>query len=178
MPNSQEERLVELIGPERIAQRLREVAGQINSHLSGQRVIAVCVLKGAVIFFADLVRLLQIKELQLDFIGLSSYGAGQVSSGQITITRWLSCDVTGAWILLVEDIVDSGRSMSELLAKLAQLPVAGVSLCTLIDKQGRRECAINIDYSCFQLNSGFLVGYGLDCAEKYRQLPGIYELTH
>ena len=119
---------------------------------------------------------MHIKDLQLDFIGLSSYGQSMESSGAVTATRWLSADVTGAWILVVEDIVDTGQSMAKLMAKLADLPVAGVCLCALIDKRDRRQCAVSIDYSCFQLQDGFIVGYGLDYAERYRQLPGIYEL--
>ncbi|MBO4335795.1 MAG: hypoxanthine phosphoribosyltransferase [Desulfovibrio sp.] len=176
MPNSQD-KLVELFSPACIASRLAALAEQINADLAGKRVVAVCVLKGAVFFFSDLVRQLHIKDLQLDFIGLSSYGNGQVSSGQITTTRWLSLDVTGAWVLVVEDIVDTGRSMSRLISQLRTLPIAGLSLCALIDKHERRECALTLDYSCFQVNAGFLVGYGLDYAEKFRHLPGIYELT-
>ena len=164
--NDSGEQLVELYGPERIARRLQEVADQLNARFANERVVAVCVLKGATIFFADLVRLLHIKDLQLDFIGLSSYGQSMESSGAVTTTRWLSADVTGAWILVVEDIVDTGQSMAKLMAKLADL----------IDKQDRRQCAVSIDYSCFQLQDGFIVGYGLDYAERYRQLPGIYEL--
>lgn len=174
--NASGEQLVELYGPERIARRLQEVADQLNARFANERVVAVCVLKGATIFFADLVRLLHIKDLQLDFIGLSSYGQSMESSGAVTTTRWLSADVTGAWILIVEDIVDTGQSMAKLMAKLADLPVAGVCLCALIDKRDRRQCAVSIDYSCFQLQDGFIVGYGLDYAERYRQLPGIYEL--
>ena len=176
MPNSQD-RLVELFSPASIASRLHEVAGQINADLADRPVVAVCVLKGAFLFFSDLVRQLHFKDLRLDFIGLSSYGNGQVSSGQISTTRWLSLDVTGAWLLIVEDIVDTGRSMSRLVRQLRTLPIAGFSLCALIDKHERRECTVVLDYSCFQINAGFLVGYGLDYAEKFRHLPGIYELT-
>ena len=168
--------LREIYSPEQIQERVRTIANDLNARFYGDRVVAVCVLRGAFVFFSDLVRLLQMPDLELDFVGLSSYGSKQSSKGTVDVTRWLSLDVTGAHVLVVEDIVDTGRSMRTLLDKLGTLSLKSCTLCTLVDKSERRECAVPIDYSCFQMASGFLVGYGLDFAQKYRHLPGIYEV--
>ncbi|MBQ7606482.1 MAG: hypoxanthine phosphoribosyltransferase [Desulfovibrionaceae bacterium] len=162
--------------PEEIEARVSILAQELNSKLANERVVAVCVLRGAVLFFADLVRKLSIPNLVFDFCTLSSYGDKDVSSGEVSVRTWLSQDISDAHVLIVEDIVDTGRSMQTFLARLALCPQKGITLCALLDKSESRVCAVPIDYACFQVKAGFYVGYGLDFAQRYRHLPGIYTL--
>ena len=169
--------LTELYAPHEIQARVRDVADRLIARFRNERLRAVCVLRGAFMFFTDLVRFLQPLDVSVDFIGLSSYGDCRTSSGQVDVTGWFSLDVEDVNLLIVEDIVDSGRSMQMLMQKLKGLPLKSCTLCTLIDKKVNRCCEVNVDYACFSVDAGFLVGYGLDYAQKYRHLPGIFELT-
>lgn len=170
-------RLECVIGPERLAARVRELAQEIDAFYAGEPVVAVCVLKGACLFFSDLVRAMRPDELELDFVRLSSYGMDTTSSRRIRFSKDVEADIAGRHVLVVEDIVDSGHSMRFLLDQFAARAPRSLRLAALVDKRERREAGVRVDFAGFTVSSGFLVGYGLDYAERYRALPGIYELV-
>ena len=165
-----------LFSEEDIAARVAELGEEISAAYTGEPLVAVCVLKGAVHFFSDLTRAISREDLEMDFIRISSYGTGTVSSRQIKLTKDLECDVRGKHVLVVEDVVDSGHSLRFLLDLLADRGARSVRIATLVNKTERREVDIPVAFSGFMLDSGFIVGYGLDHAERYRALPSIYEL--
>lgn len=165
-----------LFSAEDIAARVAELGEEISAAYTGEPLVAVCVLKGAVHFFSDLTRAISREDLEMDFIRISSYGTGTVSSRQIKLTKDLECDVRGKHVLVVEDVVDSGHSLRFLLDLLADRGARSVRIATLVNKTERREVDIPVTFSGFMLDSGFIVGYGLDHAERYRALPSIYEL--
>ena len=158
-----------------IATRVSEIAKDINTTYAGQGLVVICVLKGAVMFFTDLVRQLNLN-LELDFVRLSSYGNCMHSCKAICITKDVEISLQGKHVLLVEDMLDSGLSMDFLFKHLEACGAASLRLAVLIDKQERRETTISAEFTGFTLDKGFVVGYGLDFAEQYRQLPGIYEI--
>ena len=160
---------------EEIGRQVRLLANQISEDYKGKEVVLIGVLKGAFIFLADLVRQLTIP-VQLDFIRVASYGSGTESSGKIRITTDVELDLKGLDVLIVEDIVDSGLTTAFLKEHLASKKPRSVKICTLLDKRERRAVSITLEYVGLQLDKGFVVGYGLDCNEANRQLPGIYEL--
>ena len=157
---------------EELAQRVTELAEAINRDYEGKKLILISVLRGSFIFRADLAR--QIKHpCLIDFMSVSSYGKGTSSSGQVQITKDLSEDISGLDVIVVEDILDSGNTLSYLLRLLEQRHPASIRLCTLLDKPERRVKPITADYAGFAIPDAFVVGYGLDYAEKYRNLPYI-----
>ncbi len=157
---------------EELAQRVTELAEAINRDYEGKKLILISVLRGSFIFMADLAR--QIKHpCLIDFMSVSSYGKGTSSSGQVQITKDLSEDISGLDVIVVEDILDSGNTLSYLLRLLEQRHPASIRLCTLLDKPDRRVKPITADYAGFAIPDAFVVGYGLDYAEKYRNLPYI-----
>ena len=160
---------------EEIGRQVRLLANQISEDYEGKEVVLIGVLKGAFIFLADLVRQLTIP-VQLDFIRVASYGSGTESSGKIRITTDVELDLKGLDVLIVEDIVDSGLTTAFLKEHLTSKKPRSVKICTLLDKRERRAVSITLEYVGLQLDKGFVVGYGLDCNEANRQLPGIYEL--
>jgi hypoxanthine phosphoribosyltransferase len=137
--------------------------------------VLIGVLRGAVVFVADLIRALQVS-VTVDFVGLSSYGARAESSGTVAITTPLQVPIEGRDVLVVEDILDTGRSMSALLGYLRARSPRSIRLCALLDKQARRVETIAADYVGFVIPDGFVVGYGIDYADRYRQLPAIYRV--
>lgn len=165
-----------LFSAEDIAARVAEMGEEISAAYTGEPLVAVCVLKGAVHFFSDLTRAISREDMELDFVRLSSYGLGTVSSREVKLTKDLECDVRGKHVLLVEDVVDSGHSLRFLLDLLAGRGARSVRVATLVNKTERREVEIPVAFAGFSLDSGFIVGYGLDHAERYRSLPSIYEL--
>ncbi|WP_297228040.1 hypoxanthine phosphoribosyltransferase [uncultured Desulfovibrio sp.] len=165
-----------LFSAEDIAARVAELGEEISAAYTGEPLVAVCVLKGAVHFFSDLTRAIRREDLEMDFIRISSYGMGTETSRQIRLTKDLECDVRGKHVLVVEDVVDSGHSLRFLLDLLADRGARSVRIATLVNKTERREVDIPVAFSGFMLDSGFIVGYGLDHAERYRALPSIYEL--
>jgi hypoxanthine phosphoribosyltransferase len=171
--NSIEKRL--LFTKADIARRVQRLANQISEDYEGREVAVVGVLKGAFIFLADLVRALTIPT-KLDFVRLSSYGASTKSSGKIRIIADVEVDLQGLDVLIVEDIVDSGLTTAFLREHLLTKKPHSLKICTLLDKLERRSTEIPLDYVGFNLDKGFVVGYGLDCNEAHRQLPDIYEL--
>ena len=171
--NKHEKRVV--FTAEKIARQVQQLANRISQDYEGKEVVLIGVLKGAFIFLADLVRQLTIP-VQLDFIRVASYGPGTASSGKIRITTDVELDLQGRDVLIVEDIVDSGLTTAFLKKHLASKKPRSVKICTLLDKRERRTVSIPLEYVGLQLEKGFVVGYGLDCNEGNRQLPGIYEL--
>lgn len=170
-------KLVSVFSPEQIAERVRAMAGEIDARYGDEPLVAICVLKGACIFFSDLVRYLHNKNLELDFIRLASYGMGTTSTGRVVLSKDVDNDIHDKHVLLVEDIVDSGRSMRFVLDAFAARGPRSLRLAALVNKTGRRDTEVAVDFAGFSVESGFLVGYGLDYAEHYRGLPGICEIV-
>jgi len=167
--------LVPVFTRKEIEEKVTELARRISEDYQDKPVILIGVLKGAFIFLADLARNLRISA-QIDFIGASSYGSSTSSSGNIRITKEVGVDVKDRHILIVEDIVDTGLTLSHLMDYFKSFGPASVGYCALINKQERREVQIGHGYTCFSVTEGFLVGYGLDYDEQYRNLPAIYHL--
>jgi len=158
-----------LITEEQIARRVKILAGEIERDFRGRETVVVSLLSGTVMFLADLIRHLNLP-LRLDFIGVSSYGAG-TESGDLVFTKELRLDVRGRDVLLVDDILDTGKTLSRVLPKLRALKPRRIQTCVLLDKAARRMGKIQADYVGFEIPDLFVVGYGLDYAERYRNLP-------
>src|SRR5438045_2915911 len=161
-----------LFTEKQIADRIAELAAQIERDHRGKDLVLVGVLKGAFVFVSDLARRIDLP-LSVDFIGLSSYGEETESSGVVKITSDLSKPIEGKHVLIIEDIVDTGLTMRYLLDNLATRRPASVKLCALLSKPARARTKIPIDYLGFQIEDRFVVGYGLDAGEKYRNVPFI-----
>ena len=165
-----------LVSNERIQARLDELAERINQDYAGKELLLVCILKGAVTVFADVLRRVTIP-CQIDFMAISSYGSSTKSSGVVRILKDLDHGIEGKDVLIVEDIVDSGMSMHYLLDTLKTRKPASVRLLTLLDKPDRRRVELAADYIGFTIPDEFVIGYGLDYAEKYRNLPDVCVLS-
>ena len=161
-----------LLTKEQIAKRVEEMGKQITADYEGKDLLVVGILKGSVMFFADLTRNIGIP-LHIDFMVASSYGNGTETSGKVNIKKDLSVDIKGRHVLLVEDIIDSGITMSQLKVERAKREPASLKLCALLSKPSRRKVDVDIDYCGYEVPDEFLVGYGLDYAENYRNLPVI-----
>lgn len=161
-----------LFTEEQLKNRVGEIARQIESDYAGKEVMFIGILRGSFVFMADLCRAVELP-CTLDFMSVSSYGSGTTSSGQIQIIKDLSEDITGRHVIVVEDILDSGNTLSYLLNILEHRHPASVRLCALLDKPERRVKPVELHYSGFSIPDAFVVGYGLDYAEKYRNLPYI-----
>ncbi len=161
-----------LIEEDRIKARVAELAGEIARDYSGKQVLITGVLKGAFVFLSDLARAMG-TDAQLDFIKVSTYKDGTRPSGEIRFDLDFSADIRGRHVLLVEDIVDTGRTLSYLVKEIRKRKPASVKICALLDKPDRREVEVAIDYRGFSIPDEFVVGYGLDCGEKFRCLPYI-----
>lgn len=164
------------LSKEQIAKRVYELAKEIEKDYKDEDVVAVGVLNGAAIFFTDLVRNIDNTNLSLDFIRVSTYGQGTESSHTLAFKKDIELDIKGKHLILVEDIIDSGFTMSKLIEIYKNRGASSIAICALINKTERREVDVKIDYAGFEMADGFIVGYGLDYAEKYRQLPAIYEV--
>ena len=158
-----------LITDEQIARRIRVMAREIERDFRGREMVVVSLLNGTVMFLADLMRHLSLP-LRLDFMGVSSYGAG-TESGDLVFTKELRLDVRGRDVLLVDDILDTGKTMCRVLPKIRVLKPRRIKICVLLDKPDRRTEDIEADYVGFEIPDFFVVGYGLDFAERYRNLP-------
>ena len=165
-----------LVSNEQIQARLDELAERINQDYAGKELLLVCILKGAVTVFADVLRRITIP-CQIDFMAISSYGSSTKSSGVVRILKDLDHGIEGKDVLIVEDIVDSGMSMHYLLDTLKTRKPASVRLLTLLDKPDRRRVELQADYIGFTIPDEFVIGYGLDYAEKYRNLPDVCVLS-
>ena len=166
-----------LLPTQKIAERVQQLGRQIERDYEGKDLVLLGVLKGSYIFISDLARSVDLP-LAIDFIGLSSYGEATESSGVVKITSDLSRPIEDKHVVIVEDIVDTGLTMRYLLDNLATRHPASVKLCTLLHKPGRARTRIPIDYLGFQIEDRFVVGYGLDANEKYRNVPFIGVLKH
>jgi hypoxanthine phosphoribosyltransferase len=158
-----------------IHERVAELGRQITEDYRGRQLVLLGVLNGAFIFAADLCREIDLP-LEIDFIRVASYGKGTQSSGEIRLLREPDIELAGKDVLLIEDIVDSGTTLALLLDHFRGSAANSVRLCALIDKKERREAEVAVDYVGFALSRGFIVGYGMDCAEIYRNLPAIHTL--
>ena len=161
-----------LFSEDQLARRVSELAEQINRDYADKEILLVSVLRGSFVFMADLARKIT-RPCRIDFMSVSSYGKGSTSSGQVQITKDLSEDISGLHVIVVEDILDSGNTLSYLLRLLEQRHPASIRLCTLLDKPDRRKVEVAVHYSGFTIPDAFVVGYGLDYAERYRNLPYI-----
>ena len=161
-----------LLSEEEVNVKINQVANQISKDYEGKEIHLLCVLKGGVFFMCELAKRITVP-VSMDFMALSSYGNGTESSGNIKVKKELDESIEGKEVLIVEDIVDSGRTLSYLVEELGKRNPASIRLCTLLDKPERRVVDIHADYTCFEIPDEFVVGYGLDYAEKYRQLPYI-----
>lgn len=157
---------------EQIRQKVKEAAAWLDNRFAGKKPLAVSVLKGSVMFFCDLVRAMQ-TPVQIDFMTISSYGSSTQSSGMPEILMDLSASVEGRDVILVEDIVDSGNTLYKLRELFVGRGAKSFTVVTLLDKPSRRKVDIKADYSCFEVADEFLVGYGLDYDQKFRNLPYI-----
>lgn len=158
-----------LISRTQIHRRVRELAKQIESDFAGRDLVVVSLLNGTVMFLADLIRSLDMP-LRLDFIGVSSYGSGTVSR-ELVFTKELRLDVRDRDVLLVDDILDTGKTLTTVIAKLQKLRPRQIKTCVLLNKPARRVENVQADYAGFEIPDLFVVGYGLDYAERYRNLP-------
>jgi hypoxanthine phosphoribosyltransferase len=161
-----------MLSEEQIKKRVKEVALEVDKAFQGKKPLVVGILKGSIIFYADFIRCLSMP-IELDFMAVSSYGSGAVSSGNLKIKKDLDRDVKGRDVIIVEDIIDSGFTLANLKALLLERGAASVTIVTLLDKCGRREYDIKSDYNCFLIENEFVIGYGLDYNENYRSLPYI-----
>jgi hypoxanthine phosphoribosyltransferase len=167
---------ITVLSEEEIAEKIALVAKQISSDYRGEELILIAILKGAFIFCADLIRKLTLESVKVDFLRAASYGSGTTSSEEVKLVKDIDIDIKGKHVLIVEDIVDTGRTLSFLVEHMRLRKPKSVRICAMIDKRERRKIDIRVDYACHTVAEGFLVGYGLDFAEDYRNLPGLYHL--
>src|SRR5215213_7680391 len=166
------QRIVTLISDEEIKKRVTELGQQISKEYDGRNLVLVCVLKGSFVFTADLARAIDLP-MRIEFLGVRSYGEGTSSSGVVQITQDLSRPIEGEDILLVEDIVDTGLTIAHLIDLFRTRKPNSMKVCALLHKPARTRIQVPIDYLGFTIEDKFVVGYGLDWAEKYRNLPSI-----
>lgn len=165
-----------LISAREIRDKVHELGTRISRDYAGEDLLLVGILKGAFVFLADLVRAISIP-VQLDFLGVASYGNGTASSEEVKVFKDLNQPVAGRNVLIVEDIVDSGLTIASLVQLLKVRNPRSIKVCSLLHKEARRKADIEVDYSGFAVPGKFLVGYGLDFDEKYRHLPDIHVLA-
>lgn len=169
------EEITVLIKEEEIVARVKELAEQINRDYEGKKLHLICILKGSVFFTCELAKYIKVP-VTIDFMSVSSYGNGMASSGSITINQDLVMGIEDREVLIVEDIVDSGRTLSYLAHMLEKRGPASLKICTLLDKPSCRVNEVNVVYTGFEIEDLFVVGFGLDYAQRYRNLPYIGEL--
>ncbi len=171
------EKIKVLISEEEVDKRIREMAAEISKRYEGKTLHLICVLRGGAFFMCELAKRLTVP-VTIDFMSVSSYGDGTESSGQIKIVKDLDDSIEGRDVLVVEDIIDSGRTLSRLMELLESRRPTSLALCTLLDKPERRVVEVDVDYTGFQIPDLFVVGYGLDCAQKHRNYPyvGVVEI--
>lgn len=161
-----------MLSPEEIERRVREVGKEITEDYAGRELVVVCVLKGSFVFAADLVRAINLP-INVDFLAVSSYGDAVVSSGEVQLLHDLSAPVSGKDVMIVEDIVDTGLTLSYLMENLRSRHPATLKVAALLDKPSNRKKEVKVDYVGFTIPNRFVIGYGLDHAGKYRNLPYI-----
>jgi hypoxanthine phosphoribosyltransferase len=164
--------LAPLFSTQEIAARIKELAAQIDKDYQGREILMIAVLKGSFLFVADLIRAIKTPTV-IDFVRLASYGSATQSSGIIEVRKDLEMSIKDKDVLVVEDIVDSGLTLESLRSLLLNRQPASLRICTLIDKHAQRLTNVPVDYIGFSMDDGFIVGYGLDLDERYRDLPDI-----
>lgn len=164
------EKISVLISEESVAKRIAEMGAQISRDYEGESVYLLCILKGSVFFTTELAKHITVP-VQLDFMSVSSYGSGTTSSGNVHIVKDLDTPIEGRHVLVVEDIIDTGHTLAYLMEHLKQRGPKSLKLCTLLDKPERRVSDVKVDYTGFEIPDKFVVGYGLDYDQKYRNLP-------
>jgi hypoxanthine phosphoribosyltransferase len=167
-----------LIPEDRVDERIAQLGEQISQDYAGRQVHLIGILKGSIFFICELAKRISVP-VTMDFMSVSSYGAGTKSSGVVKLIKDLDDPITGKDILIVEDIIDSGRTLNYLLKNLSSRQPASIRLCTLLDKPERREVDVEVDYQGFRIPDEFVIGYGLDYDQRYRNLPyiGVLSLT-
>ena len=166
------ERIEVLIPEEEVDKRISEIGEEISKAYAGRTIHMICILKGGAMFMCELAKRINLP-VTMDFMSVSSYVDDTKSSGIVRISKDLDEKLEGKDVLIVEDIIDSGRTLSYLVEVLKQRGPKSIEICTLLDKPSRREKMVKVDYSCFSIPNKFVVGYGLDYAQKYRNLPYI-----
>ena len=166
------ERIVTMLSREQIAARVNELGAQITKEYAGRPLVLVCVLKGSFVFAADLARAIDLP-LRIDFLGVRSYGEGTETSGVVQITQDLSKPIAEEDVIIVEDIVDTGLTIAHLMDLFRTRQPRSVKVCSLLHKPARARVQVKVDYLGFTIEDKFVVGYGLDFAERYRNLPFI-----
>ena len=161
-----------LINEEKLQLMVKEIADKISNDYKGETPLFVCILKGSVFFTADLLRYLTIP-CHMEFMSVSSYGSGTESSGEVRLVKDLSVPIENKHVIVIEDIIDSGNTLSYLKRLLLQRKPASLKICTLLDKPSRRKVDLKADYVGFEIPDEFVVGYGLDYNEDYRQIPEV-----
>lgn len=167
------ERLVTMLSREEIAARVKELGAEITKDFKDRSLVLVLVLKGSFIFAADLCREIDLPHVRIDFLGVRSYGEGTETSGVVQITQDLSKPIAGEDVIIVEDIVDTGLTIAHLMDLFRTRQPRSVRVCSLLHKPARARVAVKVDYLGFTIEDKFVVGYGLDFAERYRNLPYI-----
>ena len=161
-----------LVSKEELKERISQLAKMLDEDYANKRPLMICILKGSVIFFSDLIREMKIP-LEIDFMAISSYGASTRSSGEVRMVKDLDRSIENRHVVIVEDIVDSGYTLSYLKRMLMSRHPQSIKICALLDKFERREVPLEVDYKGFDIGNEFVIGYGLDYAEAYRNLPEI-----
>lgn len=171
------DRITELISEELIDSRIRMLGERITREYAGKSVHLICILKGSIFFTCELAKRIKVP-VTLDFMSVSSYGSGTESSGKINVKKDLDEDIAGKHVIVIEDIIDSGNTLSMLVPFLRERKPASLEVATLLDKPDRREKEVDVKYTCFEIPDKFVVGYGLDYDQKYRDLPyvGVVEI--
>lgn len=164
-----------LISEDELKQKIKEVAAKITDDYKGEEVLFVGILKGCIHFYSDLTREIDLP-LTMDFMSISSYGAGTTSSGEVKVLKDLDKSICGKNVIIVEDIIDSGNTLSYLKRSLSSRQPKSIKICTLLDKPSRRKVDIEPDYCCFEIPDEFVFGYGLDVDQHYRGKKDIYIL--
>ncbi len=164
------EKLSVMISEESLMERVNELAKQITEDYAGKELKLVCILKGSIFFTTELAKRIDLP-IRLDFMSVSSYGNETTSSGRVKIVKDLDESIRGEHVIVIEDIIDSGRTLSFLMEMLESRQPASLALCTLLDKPSRRVVEVPVDYTGFEIPDEFVVGFGLDYAQKYRALP-------
>ena len=167
-----EDKVTQMIKEEDVVKRINELAAKIDEDCKGEELFIVCILRGAAFFACELAKRIQ-SPVTIDFMQVSSYGSGTVSSGEVKIIKDIDLSVRDKHVIIVEDIVDTGNTLSTLREIYEHRKAKSVRICCLLDKPDRREVAVDIDYVGFTVPDKFIVGYGLDCNQKYRNLPYI-----
>lgn len=161
-----------LYSKEQLSEAVSELGARITNDFQGKTPVMICILKGATVFFCDLIRQINLP-LEIEFMAVSSYGASTKSSGEVRLVKDLDRSIHGRDVIIVEDIVDSGMTLNFLKKSLISRGAASLRIATLLDKPARRVAPLTVDYSCFEIPDAFVVGYGLDYNEVYRNLPDI-----